>query len=193
MRICVDPGHGGSDPGAVNPWTGAREKDITLRYALDLAAELEMGGARIIKTRQHDVFVSLDQRCGIANSGIIKNTGRSDLFISIHVNGHGNPTAKGWEIWTSPGPTNSDILATLIYNEVDAEYHDLHMRPDWSDGDPDKEGKLRVLTGTWMPAVLVELGFIRNAGDLANMLDPEWQWRMVCAIAKGVMRYARER
>lgn len=193
MRICVDAGHGGSDPGTVNPWTGAREKDITIRYALDLAAELEQSGARIIMTRQHDIFVPLAQRCNIANTGVKHNAGRSDLFLSIHVNGVENPAAKGWEIWTSPGPTNSDILATLIYNEVDAEYHDLHMRPDWSDGDPDKEGKLRVLMGTWMPAVLIELGFIRNSGDLANMLDPEWQWRMVQAIARGVWRYAERR
>ncbi len=190
MLVCIDPGHGHRDSGAVNHDTGDKEKDITLRYALALMASLQDAGFRTILTRYDDSYPTLRARCKMANSGTFKRPRRADIFLSIHCNGHGSPEAHGWEVWTSPDETNADPLATSIAGQVEAAFPDMRMRYDMRDGDPDKEAKFYVLMHTYMPAVLVELGFITNADDLARMKDRDAMDRMVGAIMKGVIEYA---
>lgn len=190
MLVCIDPGHGYQDPGAVNHETGDKEKDIVLHYGLELMAQLRDAGFKTIMTRSRDVYLPLRSRCKIANSGIPRRPQRSDLFISLHCNGFNNPEAHGWEVWTSPGETNADILATMIAGKVEAAFPGLRMRYDMRDGDPDKEAKFFVLMKTYMPAVLVELGFITNADDLKRMKDKRSMKKMVGAITKGVVEYA---
>ncbi len=91
--IVIDPGHGGKDPGA----RGVRkteEKDITLKVGLQLRKLLsKYPGVRVLMTRDHDVFVELEERARFANSN------EADLFVSIHVNSHPSRTVKGIEIY----------------------------------------------------------------------------------------------
>ncbi|MBK9945744.1 MAG: N-acetylmuramoyl-L-alanine amidase [Nitrospira sp.] len=91
--IVIDPGHGGKDPGA----RGVRkteEKDITLKVGLQLRKLLSKHpGVRVLMTRDHDVFVELEERARFANSN------EADLFVSIHVNSHPSRTVKGIEIY----------------------------------------------------------------------------------------------
>lgn len=91
--IVIDPGHGGKDPGA----RGIRkteEKDITLKVGLHLRKLLsKQPGVRVLMTRDHDVFVELEERARFANSN------EADLFVSIHVNSHPSRTVKGIEIY----------------------------------------------------------------------------------------------
>ena len=93
-------------------------------------------------------------------------------------------------MFTSPGETRSDLLATLIGNEVkDATPGWVH-RHDYSDGDLDKEARFQMLTATKVPAVLTENGFFTNYNDAVLMIDREWQEAIAKAHAKGILEYA---
>ncbi|GAB4273441.1 MAG: hypothetical protein Kow0029_13140 [Candidatus Rifleibacteriota bacterium] len=79
VSILLDPGHGGTDPGAIGP-TGLKESDTNLRVARYLKALLEADGAEVSLTRNGDVYLSLNQRIEIAKKL------NPDLFVSIHHN-----------------------------------------------------------------------------------------------------------
>ena len=115
------------------------------------------------------------------------------IYVSLHVNASGNGKwmkARGWEVYTSPGKTKSDILATCMWNAAKNYLGDLTtMRSDWSDGDPDKEAKFFVLTRTKCPAVLVENLFMDNQEDL-KLLTGDIGWMLVeRTIIEGILNY----
>ena len=129
---------------------------------------------------------SLMRRVNIANDAA------ADLFISLHCNAAENTAAKGMEVFTSPGETGADPFATMIYEELAAMFPDQLQRTDYSDGDPDKEARFTVLMETNMPAVLVEMGFITNWQEEAELCDPKRQAEIAVAIGRAVDRYAAE-
>ena len=115
------------------------------------------------------------------------------IYVSLHVNASGNGQwmqARGWEVYTSPGKTKSDILATCMWNAAKIYLGDLTtIRSDWSDGDPDKEAKFFVLTRTKCPAVLVENLFMDNQEDL-KLLTGDIGWMLVeRTIIEGILNY----
>jgi N-acetylmuramoyl-L-alanine amidase len=90
--IVLDPGHGGTETGAVGP-AGTLEKELTLTLARDLEARLERSGIRVILTRNADSNLPLDNRPAIANQN------QGDLFISIHLNSSLGSGAHGAETY----------------------------------------------------------------------------------------------
>ena len=115
------------------------------------------------------------------------------IYVSLHVNASGNGQwmkASGWEIFTSPGQTKSDVLATCMWNAAKNYLGDLTtIRSDWSDDDPDKEAKFFVLTKTKCPAVLVENLFMDNQEDL-KLLTGDIGWMLVeRTIIEGILNY----
>jgi N-acetylmuramoyl-L-alanine amidase len=103
-RIVVDAGHGGHDTGTIGP-DGVMEKDIVLDVALRLGRLLETRlGADVIYTRDDDTFIPLETRTAIANEH------QADLFISIHANSSGDPTARGVETYYLNFTSNADAL-----------------------------------------------------------------------------------
>jgi len=91
--VVIDPGHGGKDPGAVGR-TGSAEKDITLKVGLMLRQLLaDRLGTQVIMTRDRDVFLELEERTTFANRN------NADLFVSIHVNSHGQRGIRGVEVY----------------------------------------------------------------------------------------------
>ncbi|MGQ9513340.1 N-acetylmuramoyl-L-alanine amidase family protein [Thermodesulfitimonas sp.] len=97
--IVLDPGHGGSDPGAIGP-TGLQEKDFNLAVARLAAEELTRRGARVYLTRTDDVYVDLYSRAALAN-----NLG-AGAFVSVPANAWGNPNEvdcmAGTSTWYAP-------------------------------------------------------------------------------------------
>lgn len=183
MKIVIDAGHGGHDSGAVGV-TGLLEKDVTLEVALRLAHFIEGSGDHQAQlTRNADHFVDLGERCRIANDW------GADFFISIHANAPKdlNPQANGFEVWTSPGLTAADAFATRIWTELREANPEMRARLDVSDGDPDKESKFRVLIGTNMAAVLLELAFITNPGDEARLRSPVWQSQTAEVVCRAIL------
>jgi N-acetylmuramoyl-L-alanine amidase len=184
MKIVIDPGHGGHDSGAVNPRVGVQEKDLNLQIALALQGWLMSGGHQVVMTRYEDRFLDLALRASLANLA------KADAFISIHCNAAENHAAKGFEIWTSPGPTSADTLATFIGQAVQANIPRLVNRFDFSDGDLDKEGSLAVLRLTRCPAVLVEAGFVSEDSEAEWLRQPENIQQISHAISLGVSMWA---
>ncbi|MBI4843854.1 MAG: N-acetylmuramoyl-L-alanine amidase [Nitrospirae bacterium] len=93
LTIVIDPGHGGKDPGAMGK-NGLKEKDVVLSVALKLGEILKKRhGAKIIYTRQNDIFIPLDERTEKANAN------KADLFISVHANASEKHSARGIETY----------------------------------------------------------------------------------------------
>lgn len=93
--VVIDAGHGGHDPGAINPVSGRREKDVTLAIARAIRAGLvETGRARVALTRDADGFLVLQDRYEIARRL------KADLFLSIHADAAENQEARGGTVYT---------------------------------------------------------------------------------------------
>ena len=166
VRVCIDPGHGGSDPGALG--NGLREADINLDVCLRLAALCDLdtrdvaGGGEwdVLLTRTTDATVTLAQRTGMANAF------GAESFLSVHMNAFTSPAANGTETFCFLGLGQSP--AGLLRNRVQAEALSAWELTDRGV----KEANFFVLRNTTMPAALLEGGFITNPVDSAKMADP---------------------
>ena len=188
-KVMLDPGHGGVFSGA--HCEDAIEKRIVLRVAIHLKRLLEVQGMEVSMTRDGDFHLStvlsedLQERCNLEHQV------RPDCFVSIHCNAHDNKNAKGFEVWTSPGQTSSDNLATMISRSADSYVPEFAARKDMSDGDPDKESRFKVLVGTRGCAVLVELGFLSNEHDREFLLSTEGQFEFAKMLASAIYQYLK--
>ena len=185
MKVVIDPGHAGRnvDPGAVNSATGLQEADIALIVSRRVESLLLAAGHEVKLTRTEWEQPETDDM-SVRTS--LSNDWCAELFISIHCNSAVSPNAAGYEVWTSPGNTQGDVLATGIFKQIAAEFPDRSGRTDLSDGDPDKESRFYVLVHTEAPACLVEMAFISNDEEAALLSDAAWQERFARAIARGV-------
>jgi N-acetylmuramoyl-L-alanine amidase len=179
IKVCIDAGHGGNDPGAVDP-RGAgdamrtKEADINLLVAHQIKMALE-SKCDVIMTRLSDETVSLQTRVSRANAS------KASLFVSIHCNAAANSDANGYEVWYCNGSAKSLALARRIHGSIK---DNIGTRDRGV-----KAGNFYVLRKTSMPAVLVELGFVTNAVEERLLNDPEWTANMAQAIAKGIEDY----
>ena len=182
--VAIDPGHGGADPGAVAG--GMRESDLNLQLALKFKAEAESYGFSAVLLREDDTFLSLADRAYRANQL------KPACVLSFHCNAALSPAAQGYEVFTSPGETPADSLATYIYENLDST-GPYEGRPDYDDGDPDKEARFYILRKTNAPAVLVEFGFMTNDRDLRVLRTGAYQDTFVEAVADAVSDWLQER
>jgi N-acetylmuramoyl-L-alanine amidase len=189
VKVVIDPGHAGwnVDPGAVNSATGLQEADIALIVSRRVESLLLAAGHEVKLTRTDWEQPETDDMSARTS---LSNDWGAELFISIHCNSAVSQNAAGYEVWTSPGNTQGDVLATSIFKQIAAEFPDRSGRTDLSDGDPDKESRFYVLVHTEAPACLVEMAFISNDGEAALLSDAAWQERYARAIARGVTDYA---
>ncbi len=173
--IVVDPGHGGSDAGAIGIG-GLREKDINLDVSLQVAQILEQNGIQVVLTRRDDRDVELEPRTVMANRV------NADLFVSIHANAidMSRPDVNGIETYYYESGRN---LAEYIHRSI-LESFDVSDRGV-------RRARFYVLRHTNMPAVLVEMGFVTGRDDARILADPAQRQRMAQAIARGILRYAQ--
>ncbi|MFO7792531.1 MAG: N-acetylmuramoyl-L-alanine amidase [Candidatus Saliniplasma sp.] len=174
--IAVDPGHGGSDSGAVGP-SGYLEKECVLDIGLRLRDLLEANGAEVVMTRETDVYVGLSERADIAN-----NAG-TDIFISLHNNAFDGNTKGIESFYHEDLPSDSDAaqLTTLLQDELIAEIDS----PDRGV----KTANYAVLRETWMPASLTENMFIDNPDEEAKLMDPDIRQRIAEAHYRAICDY----
>lgn len=185
MKIYLDPGHGGKDPGACGKTQ--TEKNVTLAVARSLREKLEEMGHNVLLSRYSDADTPLSSRTCKANEW------GADIYLSIHCNGAISPQASGFEIWTSPGLTDSDVLASRILDVWKLRFPSARLRQDWTDEDGDKESPFWVLRKSRMPACLVELGFITNPNFEEQTRDPKMISAWAQALAEGIGRWTRGR
>jgi N-acetylmuramoyl-L-alanine amidase len=174
MKICIDPGHGGTDPGAIGkePFI-LNEKDVTLSISLFLKKELEEKGHTVLLTRNKDVAVSLADRAKTANENHV------DIFISIHCNSSNRDEAEGIETWIFPDSTLGRKLAEPVQKSLVDNFSTHKNRGI-------REKSFQVLRETNMPAILVECEFISNPNQLKFLSDKENQEKIAKAITSAI-------
>ena len=189
MKVVIDPGHAGRnvDPGAVNSATGLQEADVALQVSRLIESQMVAAGHEVKLTRTEWEQAETDD---LSFRSAMANEWGAELFVSIHCNSAASSSAAGYEVWTSPGDTQGDVLATCIYKQIAAEFPERAGRADYSDGDPDKESRFYVLVHTDAPACLVEMAFISNDEEATLLSDAAWQERYARAITRGVADYA---
>ena len=172
-KVCLDCGHGGSDPGAVK---GSRtEKEDVLRLGLKVRDLLTAAGINVVLTRTADESVSINDRCKIANAA------KCDYFLSIHRNA-ATPDAVGNEIWVhSQAVAHVVDKAQKILNAVCAVAGKNRGVKKGAAGNYTDYGVNR---DTDMPSALLELGFITSDTD-NKYFDTHFD-AYAKAIAKGV-------
>ncbi|NLC63513.1 MAG: AMIN domain-containing protein [Thermoanaerobacterales bacterium] len=171
--VVIDPGHGGSDPGAV--CGNIREKDLNLDIGLKLKNILEERGLKVFMTRQDDTYMSTYARAGMANEL------NADVFVSIHHNASESPSGSGTETLYYPD-TEKEALASAIQKSM-VKNVGLKDR-----GVVERPG-LVVTRETMMPSALVEVGFMTNSDELALLINETFRQRVAEAIAEGIMNY----
>lgn len=181
MLVCIDPGHGGEDPGAIGnlPAIGdVKEKDICLTASLILGGLLNSYNHRVMFTRTDtNETMSLDTRTDQANDA------DADLFVSIHCNSFTNVAPRGFEIYHYPGSNGGLWLSSAILSDVrELGWIELH-------GNNVKTANFYVLRHTSMVAVLMELSYMSNRKDLRLLMDTNKIYELMSTVAKAVDTY----
>jgi len=190
LKIVIDPGHGGDDPGAVNRETGLREADVALRVAHVLKGIMDTHpGYEAVLTRNGDETVPLRERTDLAN--------REDAcLVSIHCNAAEDTRAHGAEVWcfAEMDEDGSQSEGHKVSGAIQDELVSLGLRDRGVKAIYDRrEGeytgrKLWVLRKTRHPSVLVECAFISNPDEARRLGDEhgDFKERLAMAIFRGI-------
>ena len=173
MKLYLDPGHGGNDPGAQG--SGLNEKDVTLDIALKLRAILlnDYQDIEIKMSRTTDITKSLSERTNEANGW------GADYYLAIHINSGGG---EGYEDYIYSGL--SDTSTSAKYQDIiHAEVIKLNQLKDRGK----KKANFHVLRESNMPALLSENGFIDNSHDAALMKQTSWRQNVAQGHANGIL------
>ena len=221
MRIVIDPGHGGKDPGAVRR-RSAKEKDMNLTVAKHLYDYLKKQGFEVKLTRDDDSFVTLAGRSKIANEY------KADLFVSIHTNAAKRTAAHGFEVYfRSDKATDKEAAEVAAFENEALQYEETHYnfvdmllqslaKNEYMNESSKLAGHVRnyvykepgigiavsqnnsirqanfyVLKGVQSPAILVEMGYISSPKDRLRLNNKSSQKKMAIGIGKGIVSYAK--
>ncbi|MGM0623623.1 MAG: N-acetylmuramoyl-L-alanine amidase, partial [Campylobacterota bacterium] len=213
LRVVLDPGHGGKDPGAVG-YRNFREKIVVENFTKRVKQLLEQSGIEVLLTRDDDTYITLDARTRFANEK------DADVFVSIHANAADSKSLHGVETYfLSPARSerakrvaakeNKEVMdkmaqwsskntfLSLMNREKIIESNKLaidvqknmlfnvnRVYKDVRDGGV-REAPFWVLVGAQMPSVLVELGYISNAKEAQRLVLSKHR-RYQEALARGI-------
>jgi N-acetylmuramoyl-L-alanine amidase len=197
-HICIDPGHGGRDPG--NREGGHEEKRYTLLLAQELGVQLRAAGFTVSFTRTTDAPVELDSR------PLIANRRDADVLISLHFNdsGAGGRSVRGAETYCLTPQRASSTNARGVGGDTGAvtgnasnvknmllafEIQKALVRNNGSEDRGVKRARYAVLRTARMPAVLVEAGFMTNPAEAANIYSAAWRKKTAQAIVTALRNY----
>jgi N-acetylmuramoyl-L-alanine amidase len=173
-RIVVDAGHGGKDQGSSR--AGVLEKDLNLACATYLVEALKRRGLEVYTTRTTDKFLELREISAIANKY------DPDLFVSIHHNASTDPSIAGLETYYYHYP--SVALAKAVHASL------VGALPIKDRGV--RRAQFYVINHTTAPAILVELGYLSNAAERAEVNTTARQKKSAEAVADGIVEYLRQ-
>ena len=180
--VVIDPGHGGSDAGAIGP-SGVTEKSVSLAVSLKAQKLLTASGYRVVMTRTTDIDVAAP---GVSDATelqarVDKAPPDAELFISVHCNAFSNGSAHGMETYHAPGAVKGERLARLLNEELE-RLGGLGNRGV-------KAARFYVMTHSKCPASLIELGFITNPREEKLLASNDYQQKLAQAITNAVNRY----
>lgn len=178
--VLLDNGHGKETAGKRSPvWSDGSQlfeyefnRDIVRRIVEQL--EAENIPYRVLVPEETDI--TLSERVKRAND-IAKEYNNKVYVLSVHANAG---SGTGWEVYTSPGQTAADPIATVFAEEATREFvpDGWRMRFDHTDGDPDKEANFYILTKTTCPAILTENFFMDTEKDCRFIMSEDGRERI---------------
>lgn len=179
--IVLDPGHGGSNDGAMH--NAVREADVNLAVGLKLRDKLVAVGATVILTRSDDRDVAfpdapsadeLQARVDFAKAS------DADVFVSLHANAHPTKPETAGAISFYPTGRPNDLARAIQSGLVyEVGMTDKGVRP----------ANFYVLRNNDIPAALIETGFLTNKAEAARIADDTYQNQLAEGIMKGIMNY----
>ena len=177
-KVVIDPGHGGSDPGAVGI-NGLRETDIVLEVSKSVSDFLTNKGVKTILTRNYERTLDLQPRVTKANNS------KADVFVSIHANATRGKRkdVNGLETYYYSGYKGYS-LAKNIQKQI------LIVSPQSPDRGV-RRSRFYVIRKTSMPAALVEIGFVTGMYDADLLRQKVYRDKMSFAIARGILNYLK--
>lgn len=180
ISVCLDAGHGGEDCGAT--FDERLEKDDNLRLTLLVRDKLQANGIKVYLTREDDTFLTLEERCQIANRK------RCTLFVALHRNSA--QSGSGVEMWVKNTPSDTEwaLAENMLSALEDAGIS--KARGVKSGYAKNADGNYYVNAHTNMPSCLAEIGFITSDED--NALFDENLDAYADAIAKGIIKTLEE-
>ena len=179
--IVIDPGHGGSNPGAVG--NNTKEADNNLAVGLKLRDKLVQAGAKVIMTRDTNRTVApegsslgaeLEARVKIAENN------QADLFISIHTNSNPDTNIAGAMTFYPSGKLTT--LATEVQKALITETSTIDKGTS--------PATFYVLRNTTMPSILIEMGFITNSREAAQLNNDAYRTKIAQGIFKGIVNFS---
>ena len=173
-KVVLDPGHGGTDYGAIRE--GINEKDITLDLTQRVASILKSKGYKVAMTRTEDIYIGLQDRCDFTD---VENP---EIFVSIHVNSAVATEPYGIEThyYHEPSKELAEVIQKHLVKNIDTKDRGII------------KSKFYVINHTDVPAVLVETGFISNASERAELITDKRKQATAKAIAEGIIEYLKE-
>jgi N-acetylmuramoyl-L-alanine amidase len=176
MKLYLDPGHGGADPGAQG--NGLSEKDVALEIVKRIRTILlnDYEDVEVKLSRSSDVIKTLHQRTREANSW------GADYYLSIHCNS-ANGSAKGYEDYIYDGLSN--FTTTAKYQDI---MHEEIVKTNQLEDRGQKKANFHVLRESSMPSVLTENGYIDNEHDASLMKEPAWLQKVAEGHVNGLKR-----
>ncbi|AQS59992.1 N-acetylmuramoyl-L-alanine amidase family protein [Desulforamulus ferrireducens] len=181
--VIIDPGHGGSDPGACQG--GVMEKDINLAIAKRVAPHLKPLQVYLTRDKDRDfiqggVYSKAAERQDLEQRIQLANRYKGELFISIHVNS-GVEQLSGVDIYYDPDDHESSQLAQIMQQE-------MNKLPGMTVRQPRPE-KFYLFEHLEIPVIIVETGWLCHPEDRQRLQDPDYQEQVAQAISRGVKRY----
>lgn len=180
--ICIDAGHGGSDPGALGP-SGTMEKDNTIAIAILLKEKLENNGANVIMTRASDQDLSypdLSRNDLLGKRVAIANDSDADICVSIHNDAFSSATASGTTTFHY-GNEQAIELASHVQKSLTSELNTIDRGTRFA--------SFYILRYTTMPAILVETAFISNPEEEVLLASNDGRNKIAESIYNGIVRY----
>ena len=211
--VVIDAGHGGHDPGTSH--YGLKEKHLALDIARRLRANLQTAGLNVVMTREADQFIPLSGRPAVANRL------QADLFVSVHINANRNGRISGVEVYyprqsvvsseaqwppavspeevSVPSTTVRQVLWDLVLGQTRAQSRRLGFSICRAMGKGlqipcrgNKPARFVVLREAWMPAVLVEVGYVTNQTEASRLGNSAYRQATADSIAQGILSYLHE-
>lgn len=184
--IVIDPGHGGSDPGAIGRVLGVTDADLGLTIGKKLQTLLQEQGATVIMTRDTDIRVGLNDRPAMANKA------EADLFVSIHGNSAENTTAKGIQVYYYAPDTSANLMAQRFIRNKLATEVSKSLQASTGSISSVRTANYAVLRENDRPSILVEVGFLSNAEEEALLAEDSYRQKLANGMYQGILNYLNQ-
>jgi len=185
LKIVIDPGHGGNDPGKVSP-DGILEKDVNLEISFALKTELELRGVEVIMLRTEDKNLAIEgatnkKTSDMSNRVALINETNPDLLISIHQNSFTDSAVRGPQVFYYGNSEKSQAFALILQEELKA------INPKYS-REAKQGNDYYILHKSICPGVIVECGFLSCPEETALLTSKEYQQKIASAIADAIQK-----